>query len=152
MVSHKNSFFHFFLKSEHESTLDLIGVLFSLFWSVVVMFIICALGERITDACDSFNVVLCQCDWYSHPIEMQQIFVMMLMNAQQPVKMKGFANTLCAHESFVKVSFTDFIRYEITFLILFFPFKLDRSKKLMLLFDASNSRWKLSKTCEGKAN
>ena len=53
---------------------------------------------------DSFNDTFSQCDWYSFPIEIQQMLVIVMANAQQPVIIKGFANTLCARESFTKVN------------------------------------------------
>lgn len=69
------------------------------------MFVICELGERLSKKFADFNDALYQCDWYSFPIGMQQILLTMIMNAQEPVIMKGFANTLCARESFLKVFF-----------------------------------------------
>lgn len=83
--------------------LDLITAVFLISWSLAIMFVICELGQRLTLKFEQFSDALYQCDWYSFPIEMQEMYVIMLMNAQQPVIIKGFANTLCARESFVKV-------------------------------------------------
>lgn len=72
-------------------------------WSLVIMFMISELGERLTSKFAEFNDALYQCDWYEFPIGMQQMFVMITANAQHPVIIKGFANTLCARKSFKKV-------------------------------------------------
>lgn len=71
--------------------------------SFLAVLIVCELGERMTNAFDSFNATLYQCDWYEFPIGIRQMFVMVLFNSQRTVMIKGFANTLCARESFKKV-------------------------------------------------
>lgn len=71
---------------------------------VVSFFQVCELGERTTAGFDSFNDTFFQCEWYLFPIELQQMLLIMIANAQQPVIIKGFANTLCARESFAKVN------------------------------------------------
>lgn len=86
-------------------TFDLILLVFLIFWSLVIMFITCMFGERLTIAFEQFSDALYQSDWHSFPIQMQQILLILMVNAQQPVRLTGFANTLCALESFNKVIF-----------------------------------------------
>lgn len=77
---------------------------FLVFWSFVIIFIVCELGQRLTNEFDTYNHTLYQCNWYAFPIELRHMFIVVLMNAQQPVVIKGFADTLCARESFEKVT------------------------------------------------
>lgn len=85
--------------------LGLITIVLRLFWSFVALLFVCEIGERTTDKFNKLNSKIYQCDWYVFPIKMQQMLVIVLANAQRPVIVKGFANTLCARESFKKVHF-----------------------------------------------
>lgn len=67
------------------------------------MFIICELGEQLSSKFAEFSDALYQCDWHSFPNEAQKVLLALMMFAQEPVIVKGFANILCARESFKKV-------------------------------------------------
>lgn len=67
------------------------------------MFIICELGERLSSKFVEFSDTFYQCDWHSFPMEIQKMYVTILADAKKPVMIEGFANTLCARESFKKV-------------------------------------------------
>lgn len=76
---------------------------FLVFCSFVAIFIVCELGERMSNMFKSFNETLYQSNWYEFPIEIRRMFALVLMDAQQTVMIEGFANTLCARKSFKKV-------------------------------------------------
>lgn len=44
-----------------------------------------------------------QCNWYLLPIEMQQMMLIVVVNAQQPTIVRGFGNTSCGRQSFKQV-------------------------------------------------
>lgn len=77
---------------------------FVIFWSLVAIFIVCEIGEMTTSEFDSFNDTFYQCEWYEFPIKIQRMLLIVTANAQHPVIIKGFGNTLCARESFTKVN------------------------------------------------
>lgn len=81
----------------------MIRILFLMFWSFVIIFVICEFGELVTNQFDMFNMKLDQCKWYKFPIKMQRIFVIVTVNAQQPVIIQGFANVVCARQTFKSV-------------------------------------------------
>ena len=63
--------------------------------SFMILFVLCELTQIITDEFASFNDELNQFAWYSFPIKMQQILIIVMANAQQPTVIRGFGNILC---------------------------------------------------------
>lgn len=76
--------------------------IFLLLWSFVIIFTLCNLGQILTNKFDEFNDELVQCDWYLYPCKMQQIYAIMLVNAQQPTYLKAYANILCTRAIIMK--------------------------------------------------
>lgn len=72
-------------------------------WSFVAIFIFCQFGEMVIDRFEKFHSELWQCDWYACPGEIQRMYLMFMVNAQQPAVIKGYANILCTREMFKKV-------------------------------------------------
>ena len=100
------SFFsHSFVKSSSDSVpAEMIRILFLLFWSVGMNFVICEFCEMVTDHFEAFDYELCQCNWYSFPIEIQRILIIVIANTQQPEILQAFGNTPCTREVFKKVT------------------------------------------------
>lgn len=65
----------------------------------------CEFGEMLTNRFETFNDALGQCNWHSFPIEMQRMFVMVMVNAQQPTIVRGYGNTPCARTAFKNVQY-----------------------------------------------
>lgn len=63
----------------------------------------CEFGEMLTNRFEALNDALGQYRWHLFPIEMQRIFLTVLVNAQQPIVVQGYGNTPCAREAFKKV-------------------------------------------------
>lgn len=63
----------------------------------------CELGEQLTAKFSLFNITMYQWNWYLYPADVQQMLVLVLADVQEPVIVRGFANTLCARDSFKKV-------------------------------------------------
>lgn len=49
------------------------------------------------------NDELNRCDWYLLSIELQRMFVVFLLDTQNPIKMLSYANISCERETFKKV-------------------------------------------------
>lgn len=96
--------FHFFLKT--AETLDfpqlatvgnvLVGIL-------VTVFIVCELGQRVTDIFESFSMELEQCVWYLPPIKMQRMYLIFLAHTQQTPNIQGYGNITCTRDTFERV-------------------------------------------------
>lgn len=74
-----------------------------MFWPVAMIFGFCEYGEMLTKQFDVLGDQLCQCDWYLFPMKMQQMFLIVVVNAQQPTIVLSFESTSCARDTFKKV-------------------------------------------------
>lgn len=97
--------FHFVQKSNHVlDTIEMSMVMFLQLWSLLQIFIACALGEMIKNQFETFNDELNQCiNWYALPIELQKLLVIVLANAQRETAIRGFGNIFCTRTTFKKV-------------------------------------------------
>lgn len=68
------------------------------------MFVVCNFGEIMSNKFYEVDNTIYDCDWYTFPNEIQQIFPIIMMGAQQPVILEGFANLTCTREAFKKVN------------------------------------------------
>lgn len=75
----------------------------SLEFTFTTIFAFCEFGERVTHQFNLFNEKFCHCDWYLLPIEIQRMYLIVLVGVQDPVMIRGFANTLCSRDAFKKV-------------------------------------------------
>lgn len=73
-------------------------------WSFVSMFLICEMGQMVSNHFNRFSDKIYMCDWYFLPLELQQMFVIIIMNAQ-PVLIRGYGNVECTRDSFKRVKF-----------------------------------------------
>lgn len=123
-------FFPLISKSKHGfNSLILIRIMFLAFFSFVIIFLTCELGEMVYDSFDEFNNALNQCNWYLFPIEVRRIFALMITNAQQPVTIRGYGNTRCVREYFKQVISIDctFYRKTIYGILIFFMCQIIRT-------------------------
>lgn len=89
----------------------------AMFWSIVLIFIVCMLGEMVTDGFVEINDVICQLDWYLYPMEIQRIMPNVLCATQQLVIVKGLSSLgAYTREAFQKVCFDFFIPKNFDFL------------------------------------
>lgn len=68
-----------------------------------LVLISCELGQRMTNAFEKFEVVICELDWLLFPVKLQQMLPPLLIIAQQPVRLECFGSNACVRESFKKV-------------------------------------------------
>lgn len=74
------------------------------FWTFALIFFFCELGEMVTNQFNQFSDVLGQSSWYLFPIELQRMLVTAIVNAQEPVIIRGFGNTMCTRDAFKLVN------------------------------------------------
>lgn len=73
------------------------------FLAIALVFIVCDFGQQFSNAFDNFNSKLVQLEWYSLPIDIQQMLSIIIINAQQPIVISCFGNIICGRETFKKV-------------------------------------------------
>lgn len=74
-----------------------------IFWAFIQILIFCELGKRVTDRFAHISDVIYFSEWYTFPKEIQQMLPTVLVAAQEPVVLQGFANLKCTRDSFKKV-------------------------------------------------
>lgn len=82
----------------------MIRILFLMFWSLIILFLICEFGEMISNEFEVFANEFGQLCWYRFPIEIQRMFIIVMANAQQSEILQAFGNTPCTREIFKKVN------------------------------------------------
>lgn len=80
------------------------GIMMLAFLSFVVIVVVCEFFQRTTDHFKMVGDAFCSFDWYLLPIDMQRILIMVMANAQQPITIRGFANTSCVRVSVKSVN------------------------------------------------
>lgn len=68
-------------------------------------FVLCELGEHVAQKFDTFNMELCQCNWYMFPIKIQRMFQIFITDTQKPKFIRTRGNILCTREVFKEVNF-----------------------------------------------
>lgn len=63
----------------------------------------CEFGQQLTSQFQAFDDAFCRCKWYSFPIELQQLLVIVMSNTQQLAYMQSYGNIQCTRESFKEV-------------------------------------------------
>lgn len=103
--------FHFYHKKSDANTgaVDMVNPFFLMFWAFVMVYVYCTYGQIVTDQFGTFEAQLCQCKWYMWPNEVQQMFMIMMVNAQQPTFIYGYGNIECTRYTFQKVNCPTFL-------------------------------------------
>lgn len=74
-------------------------------WSSEILIFICEIGQNVSNQCNELSDDIWKCDWYSLPHEFQRMFIIMIMNAQAPISIRGLGNIVCARVSYKRVVF-----------------------------------------------
>lgn len=92
-------------QSERElNSDDIVFTSLMIFWSFVALLGFCTMGEILTQQFDQFYDELCNQNWYSFPVELQQMLVMFIRIAQKSVTIHGSATTLYRLQAFKEAS------------------------------------------------
>lgn len=93
------------LKSEPDSDpSQFVMPLLMVFWSFAFIFFYCELGQSVTNQFNHFDDALCQCKWYLCSVDLQQMLLTFMSDTQQPMLLRGYANIVCARDSFKNVT------------------------------------------------
>lgn len=92
------------IKSDDNSGLiDFFAPVVTVYWSFIVIFGYCELGELLSAEFIKFDDELCQCKWYLFPIEVKQIISIFMGETQQLTVFRGYGNIECTRQSFKEV-------------------------------------------------
>lgn len=80
-----------------------VAAIAEVFWSFAFIFFICECGEGVTSQFNNFDDKLCECKWYLFPMDMQKLYLIFMINTQQPTHISCYGNILCVREMFKKV-------------------------------------------------
>lgn len=73
-------------------------------YAFVAVFIICDLGQRLTDAFEEDRDELLTFDWYLFPLEIRRLLPNILIGTQQPVVLDCFGSICVLRSTFNEVS------------------------------------------------
>lgn len=82
---------------------DLFVTLLEMAYTFGTLFLYCELGEWVTHQFNLYNHALNDCDWYTFPIKVRRIYLIVLVGVQDPVIIHGYAGTVCTRDAFKKV-------------------------------------------------
>lgn len=91
------------------------------------MFYICETGQDVSDRSNKFGDEIYKCDWYLLPHKLQRMLIIILINAQEPVYIRGFGNVECTRESFKQVKLIrsiDRVQFEKFYVSIFYAIKI----------------------------
>lgn len=86
------------------NVVSLVKPIFIIFWSFGQIFLFCNFAENVTSQFAELNDTFYQCDWYVFSPKVQRMLPTIMINAQQPVIVRGFGNILCTREVFKNVN------------------------------------------------
>lgn len=75
----------------------------SVWWAFILSFTICELGQRVTSKFKTFGENLSASNWYSLPLEFQRIYLIFLLESQQPIRIESYCEIICSRETFKRV-------------------------------------------------
>lgn len=73
-------------------------------WSFAVIFATCEIGQNMCNQYNKLGDEIYKCDWYALPRKLQRMFIIIMINAQEPVSIRGYGNVVCTRDSFKNVS------------------------------------------------
>lgn len=76
-----------------------------MFWAFAFDSLICELGQRVTNRYEAYGDELCKCDWYSLPVKLQRLYLIFLLDTQQPKRIQSYGGIVCSRKTFKKVVF-----------------------------------------------
>lgn len=96
-------FFRF--QSDGSNIMELIEPTTLVSWSFVLIYMACDFGEAITTQYTAIDYSICECDWYSFPLEIQKMLPMVMMSTQKAMIVQVFGKVACTRETFNRVNY-----------------------------------------------
>lgn len=76
-----------------------------IFWSFATQFLLCDFCEEVSVRLESITDGIYMADWYTFPIEIQKMALMIMTATEQTVVIGGFGNVLLTRDTFKKVTY-----------------------------------------------
>lgn len=109
--------------------------------SFVLIYLLCELGQKVTDRFGVFHTELYQCHWYCFSIEIQRMLAIFLLDTQQPVFIHSSGDILCTREVFKKVILKQKRSRKMNIFEFCFSFYFaDNQRWILLFYDASTNQ------------
>lgn len=68
-----------------------------------LIFVVCELSQRVTNAFEDLNDVIAEFNWYLFPSKLKKMLPTIMIVAQQPIEFECFGSISCSREAFKKV-------------------------------------------------
>lgn len=91
--------------NDDPNVIEIISIALAGLYTFVFNSVVCELGQWMTNQYEVFEDELTTCDWYALPIEMQQLYLIFLLDAQQPIHIQCYGGIACSRETFKVVGF-----------------------------------------------
>lgn len=88
----------------HPRNSSLAVTALAVFYAFGSLFLVCDLGQRLSNAYDEIDFVINQLDWYQFPDEIRQVWPIIINMVQQSVEIRCFGSVSCNRETLKKVS------------------------------------------------
>lgn len=83
--------------------MELVPTITEMVWSFSMVAFYCEFSQMMWQKFSLFSEEVHQLDWYRFPIELQRLYLIFLLDAQQLAIVRGFGNILCTRETFKRV-------------------------------------------------
>lgn len=94
----------FFIRQKEQDALVLFVSMFYALYGFGIIFVICELGQRLTNAYGQIAEEIENFEWYSFSHELQRMLPIILVVAQQPIELECFGGITGIRETLKKVS------------------------------------------------
>lgn len=92
------------LKSQDSWNIpELVSSLQNVTQLLLINFLVCEFGERVSREYEILHYELCKCEWYTLSIEVQRIYSIFLAHTQQTPNIYAFGHINCSRYTFMKV-------------------------------------------------
>lgn len=94
----------------------------TIFW-LYTCYVLCNLGEDVASHHTDLSNEIYNLSWHLYPMQMQHSMILMMLNSQQSIYIKGFATFDCSRDTFKRVLlFLGIWLTQINFIWIFFYF------------------------------
>lgn len=93
----------YFQSHKEDNTVLLLAAVFYCVWATNLVFAVCELGQRFSNAFSEIDGWIGELDWYLLPIEIKRILPTIILYVEQPFVVEFFGSMSCSREQFKKV-------------------------------------------------
>lgn len=100
---------------DNVNPIEIFRPAFVVFWSIVIVFVDCECGERLAQQFNEIDTEYSQSKFYFFPVDLQRMYLILMLDIQQPVYIRGYGNIVCTRDFFKEV--THHIKYSSDFFL-----------------------------------